>query len=314
MNKVLIFGGSGQCGRHLIRKLTKRNHLVTVVTRNLHKKGIILKTQGNPGYVEIKEANIFDEKQLNNLFKDKDICINLVGILFEKKNNTFKNIHINFPTMLSQKCEKYNIEKLIHVSALGIEKSLDSKYAKSKLEGEKNIINNFSNLNILRPSIVFSVDDNFTTNLMTLLNLLPVFPLYYSGKTKFCPLHVSDFCEIILKVIEENISDKIIECVGPEEISFREIIEKLLISIDKKRSLVPIPIKIANLMAYFFEKFPSPLITRDQIKLLKYDNVLSGENKSNVDIGIPAKAKFDDEILKYSYMWKKGGEYSKKKI
>ena len=288
MKKVLIFGGSGQCGRHLIRKLTKRNHLVTVVTRNLHKKGIILKTQGNPGYVEIKEANIFDEKQLNNLFKDKDICINLVGILFEKKNNTFKNIHINFPTMLSQKCEKYNIKKLIHVSALGIEKSLDSKYAISKLEGEKNIINNFSNLSILRPSVIFSVDDNFTTNLMTLLNLLPIFPLYYSGKTKFCPLHVSDFCDIILKVIEENISDKIIECIGPEEISFREIIEKLLISIDKKRTLVPIPIKIANLMAYFFDKFPSPLITRDQLRLLKYDNIPSGKFSTNTQIGMPS--------------------------
>ena len=314
MKKVLIFGGSGQIGRHLIRRLTKKNHLVTVVTRNLHKKGIILKTQGNPGYVEVVEANVFNENELNNLFENKDICINLVGILFEKKNNSFKNIHINFPTMLSQMSKRHNIKKLIHVSALGIEKSLDSKYAKSKLEGEKNIINNFSNLNILRPSVIFSVDDNFTTNLMTLLNLLPIFPLYYSGKTKFCPLHVSDFCEIILKVIEQDISDKIIECVGPEEISFREIVEKLLISIDKKRTLVPIPIKIANLMAYFFEKFPSPLITRDQIKLLKYDNVLSGKNKSNVDIGIPANAKFDEEILKYSYMWKKGGEYSKKKI
>ena len=313
MKKVLIFGGSGQCGRHLIRRLTKRNHLVTVVTRNLHKKGIILKTQGNPGYVEVVEANVFNENELNHLFENKDICINLIGILFEKKNNTFKNIHINFPTMLSQMSKKYNIKKLIHVSALGIEKSLDSKYAKSKLEGEKNIINNFSNLNILRPSVVFSVDDNFTTNLMTLLNLLPVFPLYYSGKTKFSPIHVSDFCEIILKVIEENISDKIIECVGPEEISFREIIEKLLISIDKKRTLISIPLKIANIFAYFFEKFPSPLITRDQIKLLKYDNILSGNNKSNVDIGVSAKLKFDDEILKYSYMWKKGGEYSKKK-
>ena len=313
MKKVLIFGGSGQCGLHLIRKLTKRNHLVTVVTRNLHKKGIILKTQGNPGYVEVVEANVFNENELNRLFENKDICINLVGILFEKKNNTFKNIHVNFPTMLSQKCEKYNIKKLIHVSALGIEKSLDSKYAISKLEGEKNIINNFSNLNILRPSVVFSVDDNFTTNLMTLLNLLPIFPLYYGGKTKFCPLHVSDFCDIILKVIEENISDKIIECVGPEEISFREIIEKLLISIEKKRTLIRIPIKVANFIAYFFEKFPSPLITRDQIKLLKYDNVLSGKYKSNFDIGVSAKVKFDDEILKYSYMWKKGGEYSKKK-
>lgn len=313
MKKVLIFGGSGQIGRHLIRRLTKRNHLVTVVTRNLHKKGIILKTQGNPGYVEVVEANVFNENELNHLFENKDICINLVGILFEKKNNTFKNIHINFPTILSQMSKKYNIKKLIHVSALGIEKSLDSKYAKSKFEGEKNIINNFSNLNILRPSVVFSIDDNFTTNLMTLLNLLPAFPLYYSGKTKFSPIHVSDFCEIILKVIEENISDKIIECVGPEVISFREIIEKLLISIDKKRTLIPIPLKIANIFAYFFEKFPSPLITRDQIKLLKYDNILSGNNKSNVDIGISAKLKFDDEILKYSYMWKKGGEYSKKK-
>tara|TARA_B100001175_G_scaffold280411_1_gene258197 strand:+ start:12 stop:947 length:936 start_codon:yes stop_codon:yes gene_type:complete len=311
MKKVLIFGGSGQCGLHLIRKLTKRNHLVTVVTRNLHKKGIILKTQGNPGYVEVVEANVFNENELNRLFENKDICINLVGILFEKKNNTFKNIHVNFPTMLSQKCEKYNIKKLIHVSALGIEKSLDSKYAISKLEGEKNIINNFSNLNILRPSVVFSVDDNFTTNLMTLLNLLPIFPLYYGGKTKFCPLHVSDFCDIILKVIEENISDKIIECVGPEEISFREIIEKLLISIEKKRTLIRIPIKVANFIAYFFEKFPSPLITRDQIKLLKYDNVLSGEFKSNIDLGFKAKLKFEDEIKKYSYMWKKGGQYSK---
>ncbi len=311
MKKVLIFGGSGQCGLHLIRKLTKRNHLVTVVTRNLHKKGIILKTQGNPGYVEIIEANVFNENELNHLFQNKDICINLVGILFEKKNNTFKNIHINFPTMLSQKCEKYNIKKLIHVSALGIEKSLDSKYAVSKLEGEKNIINNFSNLNILRPSVIFSVDDNFTTSLMTLLNLLPIFPLYYSGKTKFCPLHVSDFCDIILKVIEENISEKIIECVGPEEISFKEIIEKLLILIDKKKTLIPIPIKVANFLAYFFEKFPNPLITRDQIKLLKYDNVLSGEFKSNIDLGFKAKLKFEDEIKKYSYMWKKGGQYSK---
>ena len=311
MKKVLIFGGSGQIGRHLIRRLTKRNNLVTVVTRNLHKKGIILKTQGNPGYVEVVEANIFKEEELNHLFEDKDICINLVGILFEKKNNTFKNIHENFPKMLSLKCEKYKIKKLIHVSALGIEKCLESKYALSKLEGEKNIKNNFSNFTILRPSVVFSVDDNFTTNLMTLLNLLPIFPLYYNGNTKFCPLHVSDLCEIISKIIENNISDKIIECVGPEEISFKEIIEKLLIAIDKKSLLIPIPLKIANFIAYFFEKFPKPLITRDQLKLLKYDNILSGNNKSNIDLGLIAKLKFDDEILKYSYMWKKGGEYSK---
>ena len=311
MKKVLIFGGSGQIGRHLIRRLTKKNHLVTVVTRNLHTKGAVLKTQGNPGYLEVVEANVFDEDQINILFKDKDVCINLVGILFENKKNTFKNIHINFPSMLSEKCKKYKLEQFIHVSALGIQNAIDSNYAISKLEGEKNIIKNFSNATILRPSLVYSVNDNFTTNIMTLLSLLPVFPLYYKGETKFSPIHALDFCEIISNIIDKNILSDIIECVGPENLSFREIINKLLKSIDKKRVLFPMPTSFAKIMAFFFERFPKPLITRDQLKLLKYDNILSKENKSNIDIGYEAKLKFDEEIAKYSYMWKRGGEYSR---
>ena len=311
MKKVLIFGGSGQIGRHLIRRLTKKNHLVTVVTRNLHKKGVILKTQGNPGYIEVIEANVFDENQLNKLFEDKDICINLVGILFENKKNSFKNIHINFPTLLSEKSRNYKLKQFIHVSALGIEKAIDSEYAKSKLKGEKNILNNFSSSVILRPSLVYSVNDNFTTNIMTLLSLLPVFPLYYNGNTKFSPIHVTDFCEIIAKIIDESIFSEIIECVGPEELSFKEIIKKLLIAIDKKTFLLPVPTIIAKIIAFFLEKLPTPLMTRDQLRLLKYDNILSKENKSNIDIGFKSKLKFDEEIVKYSYMWKKGGEYSK---
>ena len=311
MKKVLIFGGSGQIGRHLIRRLTKKNHLVTVVTRNLHTKGAVLKTQGNPGYVEVVEANVFDEDQINILFKDKDVCINLVGILFENKKNTFKNIHINFPSMLSEKCKKYKLKQFIHVSALGIQNAIDSNYAISKLVGEKNIIKNFSNATILRPSLVYSVNDNFTTNIMTLLSLLPVFPLYYKGETKFSPIHALDFCEIISNIIDKNILSDIIECVGPENLSFREIINKLLKSIDKKRVLFPMPTSFAKIMAFFFERFPKPLITRDQLKLLKYDNILSKENKSNIDIGYEAKLKFDEEIAKYSYMWKRGGEYSR---
>ncbi len=311
MKKVLIFGGSGQIGRHLIRRLTKKNHLVTVVTRNLHTKGAVLKTQGNPGYVEVVEANVFDEDQINILFKDKEVCINLVGILFENKKNTFKNIHINFPSMLSEKCKKYKLKQFIHVSALGIQNAIDSNYATSKLVGEKNIIKNFSNATILRPSLVYSVNDNFTTNIMTLLSLLPVFPLYYKGETKFSPIHALDFCEIISNIIDKNILSDIIECVGPENLSFREIINKLLKSIDKKRVLFPMPTSFAKIMAFFFEQFPKPLITRDQLKLLKYDNILSKENKSNIDIGYEAKLKFDEEIAKYSYMWKRGGEYSR---
>ena len=312
MKKVLIFGGSGQIGRHLIRRLTNKNYLVTVVTRNLHKKGTVLRLGGNPGYVEIIEANIFNEVKLNDLFKDKDICINLVGIISENKKNKFKNIHTYFPTLLSKKCEKFKLKQFIHISALGIDKAKDSEYAKSKLEGEKNILENFSKTTILRPSVVYSVDDNFTTNLMTLLSLLPVFPLYYEGKTKFSPIHVSELCEIILEIVEKCIIEKIVECAGPEELSFKEILKKLLFSIDKKRMLFNLPLFLAKIIIFFLEKLPKPLITQDQLTLLKYDNVISNEYKSNLDIGYKTKLRFADEIKKYSYMWRKGGEYSKK--
>ena len=308
---ILVFGGSGQIGRHLIRRLTKNNHLVTVVTRNLHQKGAVLKTQGNPGYLEVIEANIFDENQLNNLFENKDVCINLIGILYEKGNNTFKNIHDNFPTIVSKICSKKKLKQFIHISALGIEKAKDSNYAISKLNGEKNIFNNFSKSTILRPSLVYSVDDNFTTNMMSLLSILPFFPLYYEGKTKFSPIHVSEMAEIILNIVEKNICSEVIECVGPDVITFREIIEKLSILIDKKKILIPLPSIIAKINVALLEKFPKPLITMDQLKLLKYDNVLSRENKSNLDLGIKSVLKFEDEVKKYSYMWKKGGEYSK---
>ena len=310
----LIFGGSGQIGRHLIRKLTKNNIRVTVVTRNIHQKSYIIKTQGNAGYIDIFEANIYDEKKIRNLFSKSDICVNLIGILFEKKKgNTFYNIHTLFPSLLSKLAKEYKLKNFIHLSALGINEAIDSKYAKSKLEGEKNILHNFPLSTILRPSVVYSVDDNFTTNFMTLLNRLPVFPLYYSGKTKFTPIHCSDLTDVIYETITKNINSKIIECVGPEVISFREIIERLLTLINKKRLLLPMPLQLATLTAKIFQLLPNPILTEDQLRLLKYDNVLSGKYKSNSDIGVPSKKYFNEEVKKYSYMWREGGQFSTEK-
>ena len=310
----LIFGGSGQIGRHLIRKLTKNNIKVTVVTRNIHQKSYIIKTQGNAGYIDVVEANIYDEKIIKDLFSKSDICINLVGILFQKKKgNTFYNIHTLFPSLLSKLSKEFKLKNFIHLSALGINEATDSDYAKSKLEGEKNILNNFPISTIIRPSIVYSVDDNFTTNFMTLLNRLPIFPLYYSGKTKFTPIHCSDLTDVIYSVITKDINSKIIECVGPEVIDFKEIIERLLNLIDKKRLLIPIPLPFASLSAKLFQLFPNPILTEDQLRLLKYDNVLSGKYKSNFALGIPSKKYFNDEVKKYAYMWREGGQFSTEK-
>ena len=310
----LIFGGSGQIGRHLIRKLTKNNYKVTVVTRNLHQKGYVIKTQANAGYIDIVEANIFDESKIRKLFAQTDICINLIGILYEsRKGNTFKNIHSIFPSILAKLCKEYKVQQFIHLSALGINAAIDSEYAKSKLEGELNIQKNFPLATMLRPSVVYSVDDNFTTNFMTLLSRLPFFPLYYGGSTKFSPIHCSDLTDTVYHVISKNIHSKIIECIGPDTLSLKEILKKLLTLINKKRLLIPLPFFAANLSANFFQLFPKPLLTVDQLALLKYDNIPSKKYQTNFDIGVPSTKIFEEEVEKYCYMWREGGQFSTKK-
>ncbi len=311
-SKIVIFGASGQIGKSLIRKLTKSNYRVVAVTRNNHKKGYVLKTQSNPGYLEIVESSIFDEKKIENVIKESDICINLVGILFEKgKINTFNNIHENFPLLLARICKRNNIKHFIHLSALGIDKAVDSKYAKSKLNGEKNIKSNFENYTILRPSIVYSREDSFTTSFMSLLSILPFFPLYYGGKTNFTPIHCSDLTNIIFEIIDKEIKNLTIDCIGPEKISFKKIIEILQKLIKKKRVLIPLPISFAKISAVFFEKLPNPLITTDQLKLLKYDNITTGNFKTNFDLNLPSNLKFEQEVGKYCFMWRSEGQYTK---
>ena len=309
---VLIWGGSGQIGRHLIRKLTKNQYRVTIVTRNIHQKGLLIKSQGNQGWINVVEANIFDEKKIRSLFQEADICINLIGILYEKKGSSFKNIHILFPSILAKLCKEYNLEHFIHLSALGVDNAIDSNYAKSKLDGEKEILKNFPLSTILRPSLVYSSSDNFSTSMMTLLSRLPVFPLYYSGKTLFMPIHAKDLVDIIFNVVSNNTNSQIIECVGPETMTFKEILEKLLKLIGKRRLLLPVPLFVGKTIAKAFQLMPKPLLTEDQLRLLKYDNVTSGKYKTNTDIGLPAKSLFETEVEKYCYMWREGGQFSKK--
>ena len=311
--EILLFGATGQIGKNLIRKLTKNNYKITAVTRNIHRAGYLLKTQANPGYLDLVELNNFKLNTIENLIKNCDVCINLIGILYETKKQHFQTIHSDFPDMLSKIANKFKIDKFIHLSSLGIENAKDSKYATSKLKGEQNIKKNFKNYIILKPSIVYSVDDNFTTNFMTLLNRLPIFPLYYSGKTKFTPIHCSDLIDIIYDVIERNINSQIIECVGPEIINFKEIINRLLKLISKKRLLIPMPLPVASLSAKIFQLLPNPLLTEDQLRLLKYDNILSGKYKSNFDIGVPSLKYFDKEVKKYCFMWREGGQFSTEK-
>ena len=307
--KILIFGATGQIGRYCIRRLVKNNYKVIAVTRNSH-KAIFLKTQAPIGYLEIEQANIFDEKRITDLLSRVDICINLIDILFEKnKKNSFKKIHSDFPEILSKICKNNNVD-LIHISALALNEAKDSKYAQSKVEGEKKIRENLSEATIIKPSIVHSVDDNFSTKLMTLLRILPLFPLYYNGETKYSPIHASEVAELISFVISERICSKDIEAIGPEVLSFKRMIQILLKSINKKRFLIPLPLSLAKILASFFQLLPNPLLTIDQLRLLKYDNIKSEKGITNFDIGCPSKIIFEKSVSSYSYNWRDGGKYS----
>ena len=309
--KILIFGATGQIGRHLIRKLTKNNYKVTCQTRNLH-KAIFLKTSGSLGYIDIKETKIFDYEKVIGLVDNVDIVINLIGILFESgKINTFEKIHTLFPKFLSEICKKKN-KHLIHISSLGVENASDSKYAISKAEGEKKIFESLPSATILKPSIVYSVNDSFTTRFMSLLNFFPIFPLYYGGKTKFAPIHASDLTDIIFHVIENNIRGKKIETVGPKVLTFLEILNILSKCINKKRVFLPLPLFLAKFSAKILEKMPNPLLTVDQLTLLKYDNISSKNNMNNFDLGSPSKINFEEGVMKYAYNWREGGQFSVK--
>ncbi len=313
-DSILIFGSSGQIGKSLIRKFTKNNYRVIAVTRSIHRKGFQIKTQSNYGYLELEEISSFSEENISKLMDRSSICINLIGILFEKKENQFNLIHSDLPSLLSKVSLKKSLKQFIHLSALGIETATDSNYAMSKLEGERKVRQNFPSSVILKPSLVYSVDDNFTTNLMSLLNILPVMPLYYNGDTKFTPIHVSDLTNIIFEIVQKKITGETIECIGPQVLTFKEIIIKILKSINKKRLLFPMPLILAKLNAKLFQLMPKPLLTMDQLKLLKYDNIISKKYKTNFDINVDAIKKFEDEINLYSYNWSSGGQFSKKRI
>ena len=308
--EILVFGATGQIGRNLVRKLTQNNYKIIAVTRNIHRAGYILKTQANPGYLDLIEIKNFNYETIRDLIKNCSICINLIGILYEKKKNQFKTIHTDLPDMLSKIAYEVDIEKFIHLSALGVELAENSKYALSKKDGEDKIIKNFKRSIIIKPSIVYSVDDKFTTRFMTLLSRLPIMPLYYNGTTKFRPIHVSDIVEVIFKTIYSKHESLILECVGPEVLSFKKILQNLLMSMNKKRILLPLPYPIAKISAKILQLLPNPLLTEDQLNLLKFDNINTGLHKTNFDLNIDAKKLFRSEIDKYSYNWKTGGQFN----
>jgi len=308
-NKIAtIFGGSGFIGRHLVRRLTEKEYRVIIATRSPYLSGF-LKPLGNPGQIELIRTNIHDQESIKNVLKKSDVVINLIGILHENKKQKFNYVHSEFPKLLSEICIDFQIKKFIHLSALGVKKTHTSKYIQSKYIGEQNIQNIFNSSIILRPSIVFGPEDKFFNMFASLAQFSPALPLIGGGKTKFAPIYVGDIATAIVKALELNNSEsKIYELGGPENYSFKELMEILLKEIKKKRFLIPIPFGFAKFQSYFLQMLPNPLLSPDQVELLKHHNIVSGDHPTLKDLGITGTP-IQSILSKYIYRFREGGQF-----
>jgi NADH dehydrogenase len=208
--------------------------------------------------------------------------------LFEKKNQKFDYVHHLFPKFLTSILDKEVTKKFIHISALGANKDSKSLYIRSKFQGEEAVINNFKNSIILRPSIVFGTNDNFFNLFNKLINLLPIIPLV-RAKTKFQPCYVGDVTDAIIKIIEQINPNKVYELGGPKIYTFKELIETLLVSLKKKRFIIELPVFVARAQAKIMQLLPNPLLTEDQLEILKSDNICSDQYPGFKELGISTR-------------------------
>ncbi len=305
---IAIFGAGGFLGKNLMRQLTKMEYRVKVATRNPYLKGY-LKPLGNPGQIELFETDIFNLNEVKAVLRNCDFVINLVGILNETRKQKFNKIHAQFPYLLSKLCDEFGIERLVHISALGVKENHTSKYMESKLQGEKNIFENFKPSVILRPSVCFGNEDKFFNTFASIAQFLPILPLVGGGKTKFAPIYVGDVAQAIVKSLQLNNSKpKIYELGGPENYSFKELMEILLKEIKKKRLLISVPFGLAKFQSHFLQFMPNPLLTPDQVEMLKYNNIVSGQYSTLKDLGITGKT-IETILPKYIYRFRTGGEF-----
>ena len=305
-----ILGGGGFIGRYLVRNLTKKNYRCLISTRKAFQKGY-LKTQATPGAIELVEWSPNNFSKLKEAIKNSDVVINLIGILYETRKQKFYDIHSSIPEAVSKICSESDVKKFIHVSAIGANEKSKSLYQKSKFQGEVKALNNFKNTVIIRPSVVCGTEDNFT-NLFSKLSILPVIPVV-GINYKFQPILVTDVADAILQSIEVKGNEgKIYEIGGPKIISFGDMVNSILNTINKKRFVVEMPMPIAKIQSVITSLLPiSPILTKDQCEILsEADNVVSNNHLTLKDLDINP-TDVEEAMKKWLWRYKDGGQFAK---
>ena len=313
---VTIYGGSGFVGRHAVRAFAQRGWRIRVAVRR-PELAFHLQPLGRVGQIHAVQANLRYPDSGARALEGAEVAVNLVGILYERGRQSFEAVQAAGAGAVAKAAAAAGT-RLVHVSAIGADARSASGYARSKAAGEKAVSSAIREAVILRPSVVFGQEDDFFNRFAELARWLPALPLIGDGKTRFQPVFVGDVAAAIVAAAEERARPATVyELGGPEVKTFRELLELMLRVIGRGRLLVPLPFALARLQAFFLEFLPKPPLTRDQVRLLERDNVVSpkAEREGRTLKGLGFAPTSLEAILP-SYLWRfrKTGQYARSAV
>lgn len=284
---VTVIGGSGFVGRHVVRLLAAQGYRIRVLVRDTV-AAEFLKTQATVGSIAIEHADITRPETLRGKLAGSHAVVSLVSIMHESGRQKFQSINVNGARAIADESTRVGVQALVHVSALGVERTRDTKYGATKLTGEQVVRAGFANATLLRPSLVIGPEDKFFQRFARMSMLSPVLPLIGGGTTKFQPVLVTDVAKAVLACIERpDARAHTFELGGPSVYSFKQLLEMMAGIINRRPALVSLPSSVAMLQGLLCELLPfPPMLTRDQVKLLAHDNVVNPQAKGFAALGI----------------------------
>ena len=287
---ITILGGTGFLGRYVVKRLANEGFRLRVVARN-PSDALELNTSGHVGQIALIAGDITKPESYAAALTGSYAVINLVGILFERGKQNFTAVHSLGAEKLAIAAKAAGAERFIQISALGVEHEFGSSYARSKFLGERAVAMAFPEATIIRPSILFGAEDNFFNKFAKMANISPALPLIGGGRTLFQPVYVDDIARAIEICLSRNdTKGEVYELGGPQVYNFKQILEYILAVTGKNRKLVALPFSVASLIGRLGEHCPTPPLTRDQVKLLKYNNTTNPDLKSFAHLGITPTA------------------------
>lgn len=289
---VTVIGGSGFLGTYVVRRLVKDGFQVRVLCRDPQgPKAGTIKTQGYLGQISVEYADLARPKTLEGKLNGSCAVINLVGLLYEKGSQKFATIHAQGSERLAQMAAAAGAKRFIQISSLGVDKASKSRYARTKMLGEKAVLQAFPNATILRPSVIFGREDNFFNQFASMARFTPLLPVFGGGRTKFQPVYVDNVAEAVSTCLKRDETiGKTYELGGPEVMSFRQILDFILDTTHRENGVIDIPMFLGGFLGAAAELLPKPFLTRDQVTLLQYDSVTSPEMPGLQELGIQPTA------------------------